>query len=76
MRNSLMWRYPGESVLMFGHYLRERVRQRVRAVLSPPQFTVPAPTPDARPQASPSPLPDEAPVASGADRRRLPVVDA
>ena len=35
MRSSLLWRYPVESVLMAGHYVRERVRQRVSTVVSP-----------------------------------------
>ena len=76
MRNSLMWKYPGESVLMFGHYLRERVRQRIRNAFAPPQVMVPAPTPtpDALAEASPSPPPGEGHVVAAPDRRRLPVV--
>ena len=31
MRSSLLWKYPVESVLLAGHYVRERVRQRIRA---------------------------------------------
>jgi MoaA/NifB/PqqE/SkfB family radical SAM enzyme len=72
MRNSLMWRYPGESVLMFGHYLRERVRQRVRNVFAPPQPTrLPRAPEPRRPLASPEPA--VAPAAAE-DRRRLPIV--
>jgi hypothetical protein len=74
MRNSLMWRYPGESVLMFGHYLRERVRQRIRNVFISPQTTAHPPTPDAPAQASPPPAGE--PASAAADRRRLPVVGA
>jgi MoaA/NifB/PqqE/SkfB family radical SAM enzyme len=44
MRSSLLWKYPVESVLLAGHYVRERVRQRIRNRWSPPQPTViPAP---------------------------------
>ncbi|HZU84521.1 MAG TPA: radical SAM protein [Polyangiaceae bacterium] len=42
MRSSLFWKYPVESVLLAGHYMRERVRQRIRNVVSPPR---PAPHP-------------------------------
>ena len=76
MRNSLMWRYPGESVLMFGHYLRERVRQRLRNVFVAPQATVRPSRPNGRRQASPSPQPADTPVAAAGDRRRLPVIGA
>jgi MoaA/NifB/PqqE/SkfB family radical SAM enzyme len=44
MRSSLLWKYPVESVLLAGHYVRERVRQRIRNRWAPPQPTViPAP---------------------------------
>ncbi|MBV9947832.1 MAG: radical SAM protein, partial [Myxococcales bacterium] len=36
MRSSLYWKYPVESVLLAGHYFRERVRQRIRNIVSPP----------------------------------------
>jgi MoaA/NifB/PqqE/SkfB family radical SAM enzyme len=42
MRTSLQWRYPVESVLLTGHYLRERVRQRIQRIVAPPK---PAPMP-------------------------------
>ena len=73
MRNSLMWRYPGESVLMFGHYLRERVRQRVRNVFAPPQPTLLPRAPEPRRPAALSAQPTVA-SAVGVDRRRLPIV--
>jgi MoaA/NifB/PqqE/SkfB family radical SAM enzyme len=37
MRSSLHWKYPVKSVLTAGYYVRERVRQRIRNVVSPPQ---------------------------------------
>lgn len=50
MRSSLLWKYPVESVLLYGHYFRERVRQRIRSRISPPQPTViPAPARTAPP---------------------------
>ena len=49
MRSSLLWRYPVESVLLAGHYVRERVRQRIRNIISPPQPTlIPSATPQRR----------------------------
>jgi hypothetical protein len=46
MRNSLVWKYPVSSVLMNGHYFRERVRQNIRNRWSPPEPTViPPPSP-------------------------------
>ena len=73
MRNSLMWRYPGESVLMFGHYMRERVRQRIRNVIAPPQPTLLPSAPDRRRPVAPAPQPAPVPAAAS-DRRRLPIV--
>ena len=35
MRSSLLWKYPVESVLLAGHYVRERVRQRIRSIVAP-----------------------------------------
>lgn len=44
MRSSLLWKYPVESVLLAGHYVRERVRQRIRNRISPPTTgVIPAP---------------------------------
>ncbi len=40
MRNSLQWRYPVKSALMLGHYVRERVRQRVESKIAPPAHSV------------------------------------
>lgn len=40
MRNSLQWKYPVESVLMLGHYVRERVRQRIQNSIRPPAHEV------------------------------------
>ena len=78
MRNSLAWRYPGESVLMFGHYLRERVRQRIRNVIAPPQPTLLPSAPDRRRTVPPAaPLAAAVPaVPAAADRKRLPIVSA
>jgi MoaA/NifB/PqqE/SkfB family radical SAM enzyme len=81
MRNSLMWRYPGESVLMFGHYLRERVRQRVRNAISPPQPTLLPSKPEPRRSVAPPAAPIEAPpppvaVTAAEDRRRLPIISS
>src|SRR5580658_3867833 len=70
MRNSLLWRYPGESVLMMGHYLRERVRQRIRNAISPVVETTVRP---ARGSRSRPPAPVMAPVDA---RKRLPIVSA
>src|SRR5580692_4560456 len=42
MRSSLLWKYPVESVLLAGHYVRERVRQRIRSIVAPAS---PAPPP-------------------------------
>jgi MoaA/NifB/PqqE/SkfB family radical SAM enzyme len=70
MRNSLQWRYPAFTALMLGHYLRERVRQRIQYILSPPQPTlIPARSERKR-------IP--APVLAGPaeDHRRLPIVGA
>jgi MoaA/NifB/PqqE/SkfB family radical SAM enzyme len=55
MRNSLQWKYPVQSVLMLGHYMRERVRQRIQNSISPPAHAViPAPR---RAQPAPRRLP-------------------
>jgi hypothetical protein len=35
MRSSLLWKYPVESVLLAGHYVRERVRQRIKSYVAP-----------------------------------------
>ncbi|HEY6460966.1 MAG TPA: radical SAM protein [Polyangiaceae bacterium] len=40
MRSSLLWKYPVESVLLAGHYVRERVRQRIKSYVAPAQPTV------------------------------------
>jgi len=72
MRNSLAWKYPGESVLMAGHYLRERVRQRIRNAISPVQPTVRRPPPSPRRPVSAPP----AAAAIDAGRKRLPIVSA
>ncbi len=73
MRNSLAWKYPAESVLMAGHYLRERVRQRIRSAIAPvevpPRPVVSKPRRQAAPVAAPA-------VVVEADRRRLPIVSA
>jgi len=45
MRSSLLWKYPVESVLLAGHYVRERVRQRIRAIVVPPKSAPIAPAP-------------------------------
>ena len=37
MRSSLLWKYPVESVLLAGHYVRERVRQRIKSYVAPAQ---------------------------------------
>jgi MoaA/NifB/PqqE/SkfB family radical SAM enzyme len=37
MRSSLLWKYPVESVLLAGHYVRERVRQRIRSIVVAPK---------------------------------------
>src|ERR1700733_7964852 len=37
MRSSLLWKYPVESVLLAGHYVRERVRQRIRNIVETPK---------------------------------------
>jgi MoaA/NifB/PqqE/SkfB family radical SAM enzyme len=42
MRSSLQWKYPVESVLLAGHYFRERFRQRVQRFVAPVR---PAPMP-------------------------------
>jgi MoaA/NifB/PqqE/SkfB family radical SAM enzyme len=71
MRNSLAWKYPGESVLLAGHYLRERVRQRIRNAIAPVEPTVrrPAVPYRRRPEAAIAP-------AVEAARKRLPIVSA
>jgi MoaA/NifB/PqqE/SkfB family radical SAM enzyme len=55
MRNSLQWRYPASSALMLGHYLRERVRQRIQRTFAPPALGVIPPIP--RVKAGPRRLP-------------------
>jgi hypothetical protein len=37
MRSSLYWKYPVDSMLLFGHYFRERVRQKIRNIVAPAQ---------------------------------------
>jgi MoaA/NifB/PqqE/SkfB family radical SAM enzyme len=75
MRSSLLWKYPVESVLMAGHYVRERVRQRIKTLVA-----APVPSTAARrrlaAQAAASPPPVAAAVAAAAasDRRRLPLL--
>jgi MoaA/NifB/PqqE/SkfB family radical SAM enzyme len=82
MRNSLQWRYPVKSGLMLAHYLKERVRQRIRYVVAPPQPTLLPSASRARPSAAPSAPPPAAAVPAAAvpaavgDRRRLPIVSA
>jgi MoaA/NifB/PqqE/SkfB family radical SAM enzyme len=76
MRNSLVWRYPTESVLMLGHYLRERVRQRIRNAINPPQPTFQIPDRGRR-RAEPPPEPTPvAPDVAPEERRKLPIVSA
>jgi MoaA/NifB/PqqE/SkfB family radical SAM enzyme len=71
MRSSLYWKYPAESVLLAGHYVRERVRQRIRNIVSPPQPTlIPVRTDRKRPAAPPPPVV----IPEAVDRRRLPIV--
>jgi len=36
MRSSLLWKYPVESVLTAGYYVRERVRQKIRRIVETP----------------------------------------
>jgi MoaA/NifB/PqqE/SkfB family radical SAM enzyme len=54
MRNSLFWRYPVDSALMLGHYVRERVRMQVKNTLSPAPHEIiqPAPVVRKRPSAA------------------------
>jgi MoaA/NifB/PqqE/SkfB family radical SAM enzyme len=70
MRSSLYWKYPAQSVLLAGHYVRERVRQRVRNIVSPPQPTL-IPVKSERKR---TPAPPLAVVPEADDRRRLPIV--
>ena len=74
MRNSLVWRYPVSSVLLYGHYFKERLRQRVRNVIAPPQPTL-LPTTSAERRRS-APPPREEPSSDATGRRRLPIVGA
>jgi hypothetical protein len=89
MRSSLLWRYPVESVLMAGHYVRERVRQRVRNAVAPaPSGIIPpmpvkrakpavvkaAPTMSAPRPAAMMPIPPPALGDQGIERRRLPLL--
>jgi MoaA/NifB/PqqE/SkfB family radical SAM enzyme len=82
MRNSLQWRYPASSALMLAHYFKERVRQRIRYVVAPPQPTLLPSAPDRKRslsalagQAVPSAPPAAVPAAEHAPRR-LPIVSA
>jgi MoaA/NifB/PqqE/SkfB family radical SAM enzyme len=75
MRNSLAWKYPGESVLMLGHYLRERVRQRIRNAISPVEPTIRPPPVPRRGRPTPAVV-AAPPPALDADRKRLPIVSA
>jgi MoaA/NifB/PqqE/SkfB family radical SAM enzyme len=88
MRSSLLWRYPVESVLMAGHYVRERVRQRVRNAVSPAPVGIIPPVPVKRAKrevakvtegAKPSrpammPIPPPALGDGASERRRLPLL--
>ena len=58
MRSSLLWKYPVQSVLLAGHYVRERVRQRIRNIVDAPR---------------PLPI-QAAPTPKALARRRLPLV--
>ncbi|MDP9002325.1 MAG: radical SAM protein [Myxococcota bacterium] len=71
MRSSLYWRYPVESVLLAGHYVRERVRQRIRNIVTPARPTlIPSMTERRRPIETPAPALD----SSALERRRLPIL--
>jgi MoaA/NifB/PqqE/SkfB family radical SAM enzyme len=62
MRSSLLWRYPVESVLLAGHYVRERVRQRIQRMVA-------GPGPSSAPRITSPIAPKPAPV-----RRSLPLL--
>jgi MoaA/NifB/PqqE/SkfB family radical SAM enzyme len=61
MRSSLLWKYPVDSVLLAGHYVRERVRQRLRTMI-------------ARSEPSPPPRVALRPATNKPVRRSLPVL--
>jgi MoaA/NifB/PqqE/SkfB family radical SAM enzyme len=75
MRSSLYWRYPVSSVLLYGHYFRERVRQRVRNIVAPPQPTLlPSSSSDRRRSSSVSVAPLSETAGAAPARRKLPLV--
>jgi MoaA/NifB/PqqE/SkfB family radical SAM enzyme len=81
MRNSLQWRYPASSALMLAHYFKERVRQRIRYVVAPPQPTLLPAAAGRKRTTPPSPPPASNPSAlagQGAEPapRRLPIISA
>jgi MoaA/NifB/PqqE/SkfB family radical SAM enzyme len=73
MRSSLFWKYPVESVLLAGHYVRERVRQRIQNFVAAPQPTLLPVTLD-RDRRRPPTEPESAPAIP--ERRRLPLADS
>jgi MoaA/NifB/PqqE/SkfB family radical SAM enzyme len=65
MRSSLLWKYPVESVLLAGHYVRERVRQRIQRIVWGNEPRSPPREPPSAPPTAPTPT-------SG--RRSLPLL--
>ncbi len=59
MRSSLGWKYPIDTAALAAHYVRERVRQRVKRALGPPE------APPADPSGSVHPV---VRMTAGADR--------
>jgi MoaA/NifB/PqqE/SkfB family radical SAM enzyme len=63
MRSSLLWKYPIESVLLAGHYVRERVRQRIQRLVA-----------GDKPRSTPREPPAPAAPKPASGRRSLPLL--